>query len=69
MAGVKRIRDSLLKKCKAFISNEDGTTAIEYGLITLLVGISIITALIAISESLNNNFYEPVNSALSEINS
>ena len=46
-----------------FIKDEDGATAIEYGLIAALVGIAIIAAVRALGSELNSTFSE-VSSAL-----
>jgi pilus assembly protein Flp/PilA len=43
----------LLKK---FIANEDGATAIEYGLIAALIAVVIIAGLKTVSTALNANF-------------
>lgn len=39
---------------KNFIRNEDGATAIEYGLIAALVGVAIIASLKALTVSFND---------------
>lgn len=39
-----------------FIANEDGATAIEYGLIAALIAVVIITALTAVGTNLNTKF-------------
>jgi len=41
-----------------FIQDENGATAIEYGLIAALIAVAIITALNGVATSLNNNFSE-----------
>lgn len=41
---------------KRFLKNEDGATAIEYGLIAALIGVAIITAVGAVGDGLNNTF-------------
>jgi pilus assembly protein Flp/PilA len=41
---------------KRFLKNEDGATAIEYGLIAALIGVAIITAVGLVGTSLNNTF-------------
>ena len=41
---------------KRFLSNEDGATAIEYGLIAALVSVAAITALSAMGDSLDSLF-------------
>ena len=41
---------------KRFIANEDGATAIEYGLIAALVSVAAITALSAMGDSLDSLF-------------
>jgi pilus assembly protein Flp/PilA len=48
---------------KRFLKNEDGATAIEYGLIAALIGVAIIVAVTAVGTSLENTFNE-VNTAL-----
>ena len=48
---------------RRFMSDEDGATAIEYGLIAALIAVVIITALIAIGSSLSANM-ETVNSGI-----
>jgi pilus assembly protein Flp/PilA len=41
---------------KRFLNNEDGATAIEYGLIAALIGVAIITAVGAVGTSLDDTF-------------
>lgn len=37
-----------------FLSNEDGATAIEYGLITALIAVGIILSLTTLRDNMNN---------------
>jgi pilus assembly protein Flp/PilA len=39
-----------------FLKNEDGVTAIEYGLIAALIGVAIITAVGLVGTGLNSTF-------------
>lgn len=41
---------------KRFLKNEDGATAIEYGLIAALIGVAIIASLGAVKTSLDDTF-------------
>ena len=41
---------------KRFLKNEDGATAIEYGLIAALIGVAIITAVGLVGSGLNTTF-------------
>lgn len=41
---------------KRFLKNEDGATAIEYGLIAALIGVAIITAVGLVGDGLNATF-------------
>jgi pilus assembly protein Flp/PilA len=41
---------------KAFLSNEDGATAIEYGLIAASISIAIIVAVQTVGTNLNTTF-------------
>jgi pilus assembly protein Flp/PilA len=41
-----------------FLHDEDGATAIEYGLIAALIAVAIITAVRAVGTELNNTFSE-----------
>ena len=43
---------------KRFLNNEDGATAIEYGLIAALIGVAIILAVTAVVDGLNATFNE-----------
>jgi pilus assembly protein Flp/PilA len=43
----------MLKNFKTFVKNENGATAIEYGLIAALIAVVIITALTTIGTNLN----------------
>ncbi len=43
---------------KRFLKNEDGATAIEYGLIAALIGVAIILAVTAVGDGLNTTFGE-----------
>jgi len=55
---------SMITKMIGFIRDEDGATAIEYGLIAALVSVAAIGALTAMGDSLNDLF-GTVSSALS----
>jgi pilus assembly protein Flp/PilA len=54
----------MLKHVKLFCRDEDGATAIEYGLIAALVAVAAITALTALGNSLKGVF----NSVSSSLN-
>lgn len=41
---------------KKFLKNEDGATAIEYGLIAALIGVAIIAAVTTLGGSLDSTF-------------
>jgi pilus assembly protein Flp/PilA len=41
---------------KRFVSDESGGTAIEYGLITALIAIAVITAVNGVATNLNSTF-------------
>ena len=45
-----------MKMLKRFLKNEDGATAIEYGLIAALIGVAIILAVQAVGTSLQGTF-------------
>ncbi len=45
-----------MKTIKNFIKNEDGATAIEYGLIASLISIAIIAGAGMLGKNLNNTF-------------
>ena len=46
----------MLKNIAQFLKNEDGATAIEYGLIAALVGVAIITGATTLGTKLNETF-------------
>lgn len=46
----------MIKFIKRFAHDEDGATAIEYGLIAALIAVAIIGAVTALGNSLNDNF-------------
>jgi pilus assembly protein Flp/PilA len=50
---------------KRFLKNEDGATAIEYGLIAALIGVAIIGAISAVGDELTSTFTE-VSTTLAE---
>jgi pilus assembly protein Flp/PilA len=56
--------NSMIAKMIAFVRDEDGATAIEYGLIAALVSVAAIGALTAMGSSLSTMF-NTVSSALS----
>lgn len=41
---------------KRFLKNEDGATALEYGLIAALIGVAILTAVGLVSDGLDDVF-------------
>jgi pilus assembly protein Flp/PilA len=45
-----------MKLLKAFLNNENGATAIEYGLIAASISIAIIVAITSVGSSLNLTF-------------
>jgi len=45
-----------IRKAKEFARNEEGVTAIEYGLLAALVAVVIIAAVSSIGDSLNTTF-------------
>ena len=47
---------TLVSKMRDFVRNEDGVTAIEYGLLASLIAVVIITAVTSIGTSLNTKF-------------
>lgn len=53
---------------KRFLKNEDGATAIEYGLIAALIGVAIIVAVGAVGEELTTTF-ETIDTKLGAANS
>lgn len=46
----------MLVSLKNFLKNEDGATAIEYGLIAALIGVAIITAVGLVGTNLDGTF-------------
>ena len=46
----------MFRLIRNYINNEDGATAMEYGLIAALVAVVLITALISLSSSIESNF-------------
>ena len=46
----------MMKLFARFLKNEDGATAIEYGLIAALVGVAIITAVTTLGTKLSSTF-------------
>jgi pilus assembly protein Flp/PilA len=47
-----------MKMIKKLFKNEEGATAIEYGLIAALIAVAAITAMGALGDSLSNTFNE-----------
>ncbi|MBK8375789.1 Flp family type IVb pilin [Sphingorhabdus sp.] len=45
-----------MKLIKKLFKNEEGATAIEYGLIAALIAVAAITAMSALGENLSNTF-------------
>jgi pilus assembly protein Flp/PilA len=46
----------MLVSLKRFLNNEDGATAIEYGLIAALIGVAIVAAVTALGTELSSTF-------------
>ena len=57
----------MLTKFRAFLRDESGATAIEYGLIAALIAVAIIAAIGFIGDELENTF-NTVGNALSNAN-
>ena len=51
-----------MKVIKKLFKNEEGATAIEYGLIAALIAVAAITAMGALGNNLSNTFTEVSNS-------
>ena len=45
-----------MKMIKKFFKNEEGATAIEYGLIAALIAVAAITAMSSLGDNLSNTF-------------
>ncbi len=50
----------MLEKIRKFFEQEDGVTAIEYGLIAALMAIVIIVAVALTGQNLSANFYDKI---------
>ncbi|MDB5909042.1 MAG: hypothetical protein JWP34_3156 [Massilia sp.] len=48
--------NKMVSAVKAFVADENGVTAIEYGLIAALVGVAIVTAVTALGTQLTATF-------------
>ncbi len=48
--------NTLTTKIRAFLREEDGVTAIEYGLLAALIAVAIITAVTLVGTKLNSTF-------------
>ncbi len=46
----------MIKLINRFVKDEDGATAIEYGLIAALIAVAVITSLKAVGTQLSTNF-------------
>ena len=46
----------MIRTVKAFLNNESGATAIEYGLIASLIAVAIISSVSAVGSKLKNTF-------------
>jgi pilus assembly protein Flp/PilA len=51
-----------MKAIKKIFKNEDGATAIEYGLIAALIAVAAITAMTSLGQNLGNTFNKVSNS-------
>lgn len=54
---------TLMNQIQAFIRNEDGASAVEYGLLVAGIAVAVMTAVYAIGTTLSTKFGE-VNTAL-----
>jgi pilus assembly protein Flp/PilA len=54
---------TMISQIKSFVANDDGATAIEYGLIAGLIAVAIVTAVTLVGTNLNTMFGK-VNTAL-----
>jgi pilus assembly protein Flp/PilA len=55
-AGEKHSTEWSMQMLKRFLKNEDGATAIEYGLIAALIGVAIIVAVTSVGTALDGTF-------------
>ena len=46
----------MLEMMKRFVRDEEGVTAIEYGLIAALIGVAIVASVDAVGDALNTTF-------------
>ena len=58
MTGIRKMAGLVPSRLRNLRLDDDGATAIEYGLITALIAVSIIGSLMAITESLSTTFDE-----------
>ncbi|MDT8335292.1 MAG: Flp family type IVb pilin [Desulfurivibrionaceae bacterium] len=55
--------NQLLKLTKSFINDEEGATAVEYGVLVALIIAAVVAVIAVLGEKINNGF-EKVNTAL-----
>ncbi len=55
-----------MKVIKKLFKNEDGATAIEYGLIAALIAVAAITAMSSLGDNLENTFNKVSNGLVTE---
>jgi len=54
--GLSNVRHSIMAKVFAFLKNESGATAIEYGLIAAGISLAIIAVVFGLGTQLDNTF-------------
>ena len=47
---------SMMKKVKTFLADEQGATAVEYGLLVALIAAVIVTIVVTLGQQINNAF-------------
>lgn len=60
----KAKKAGLVRLAGRFLRDENGSTAIEYGLIAAILVVALISSLVTLKQSLMDGFYTPVASSL-----
>lgn len=63
---VKARTTSARRLVGAFLRDESGSTAIEYGLIAVILTVALVSSLLTLKQSLMEGFYEPVVAGFTE---
>jgi Flp pilus assembly pilin Flp len=67
MTRLMSIRSFTARSLRGFLADRRGATAIEYGLIVALIGVTIMGTIFSVGRGINNTLYSVITNALASM--